>query len=442
VRTRAGATFALACAALAACGGGSGVDTGEPSPLAGGDGSTVSNRSSKAYSFPAPGLTADELGQHAAGDAAFEAKFVTAPAPVHPGLGPVFNNVSCAACHLGDGRGMPVVGDGPLRSHMLVRVSTAAGDPLPGIGSQIQDHAIFGVEPEATVTVTYEDVPGTYGDGAPYTLRRPILSVTLPGGGGLPDGTLTSLRQTPPVFGRGLLEAVPEAEITSHADPDDADGDGISGRPNYVPDAIHGGTSLGRFGLKANNASLREQTAAAYRNDIGITNSIFREDDGVTYELDDATLDATTFYTQTLAVPARVDVQDAQVLRGQALFRSFGCAACHLETLTTGDYPVASNAHQTIHPYSDLLLHDMGDDLADGRPDGQAGGHEWRTSPLWGLGVAQTVLPGSAYLHDGRARDFAEAVLWHGGEAQASREAFRTAPPADRDALLRFLLSL
>jgi CxxC motif-containing protein (DUF1111 family) len=433
---RAAPAVAVACG-LAACSG----EKAGPSPLSGGAGATVFDRTSNAYTFPAPALTEAELELHLQGDAAFEATFVTAPAPVHPGLGPLFNNVSCNACHLRDGRGMPVVGGGPLRSHMLVRVSTAAGEPLPGVGSQLQDQAIYGVEPEADVAITWQEEAGAYGDGTEYRLRRPILAVTLAGGEALPPGTLTSLRQAPPVFGRGLLEAIPEEAILARADPGDADGDGVSGRPNRVPDVVNGGEALGRFGLKANTASLFEQAAAAYRNDIGVTTSVFPEEGGL-HELDDGTLEAAVFYTQTLAVPARVDLDDPTVRSGEALFRRFGCAACHVPNQRTGPHAIAALANRDIQPFTDLLLHDLGDGLADGRPDHLADGREWRTAPLWGLGLVQVVLPGAALLHDGRARTIAEAILWHGGEAEASREEFRTAPTAERDSLLRFLQSL
>jgi CxxC motif-containing protein (DUF1111 family) len=427
---------AVACAGAAACQ----EPADLPSPRSGGD-ATVFDRTSGGFAFPAPTLTAEDLDLHLAGDVGFEATFVTAPAPVHPGLGPVFNNVSCSACHLKDGRGMPVTGDGPLNSHMLVRVSTPGGDPLPGIGSQIQDHGVFGVAPEATVAVSWVEVAGAYGDGTPYALRRPTLSITLASGDPLPDGTLTSLRQAPSVFGAGLLEAIPEESILAAADPDERDGDGISGRPNRVTSVLSGARVLGRFGQKANTASLLEQAAAAYLNDIGITTSIFPAEDG-SHELDDATLEATTFYTRTLAVPARVDVGSVATLAGERAFRRFGCAGCHAETQITGPSEVGALSGQVIHPYTDLLLHDMGDGLADGRPDQEASGREWKTPALWGIGLVQTVLPGSSYLHDGRARTLEEAILWHGGEAERAREAFRRAPEVERGLLVRFLRSL
>jgi CxxC motif-containing protein (DUF1111 family) len=371
---------------------------------------------------------------------------VNAPAEVNPGLGPVYNNTACARCHIRDGRGMPVAGDGPLRSQLLLRVSLPTGVPdmrdgavpVPGLGLQVQDQAVHGAAPEAHVVVEWRDVPGAYADGTAYTLRAPDLHVTLPDGSPLPDDVLTSLRQPPPVFGLGLLEAVPAETIEALADPDDADGDGISGRPNHVWDAARGSTALGRFGHKANNPTLLQQAAAAYFNDMGVSSPYFAEADGAA-DIDDDTLRAAAFYTQTLAVPERAPLD---VGAGEDLFHAFGCGGCHVDSLTTGDHEIVALAGQVIRPYTDLLLHDMGDGLADGRPDFEADGHEWRTAPLWGLGLTHTVLPYSGFLHDGRARSLEEAILWHGGEAEAAKEAFRQADAADRAELLRFLGAL
>jgi CxxC motif-containing protein (DUF1111 family) len=316
--------------------------------------------------------------------------------------------------------------------------------PVPGLGLQIQDQATYGAQADATVALTWEEVAGRYGDGTAYALRRPVLTVTLPDGTPLPSGVRTSLRQPPPVFGLGLLEAIPDATLRGLADPDDADGDGISGRPNQVWDAIAGEARLGRFGHKANNPSLQQQAAAAYVNDMGVGSSLFPDDQLAepAAELDDDLLDATTFYTQTLGVPGRISLTDPEVRRGEALFANLGCASCHVDTLTTGAHELAALSFQTIHPYTDLLLHDLGDDLADGRPDFEADGREWRTAPLWGIGLTHTVLPGSGFLHDGRARTLEEAILWHGGEAEAAREGFRRADASDRAALITFLRSL
>ncbi|HRC58341.1 MAG TPA: di-heme oxidoredictase family protein, partial [Kofleriaceae bacterium] len=237
--------------------------------------------------------------------------------------------------------------------------------------------------------------------------------------------------------GRGLLEAVPAAALEALEDPHDADGDGLAGRLNTPWDVARHQAAAGRFGHKGNTPGLRQQVAAAYANDMGVSSPMFPDADGRS-ELDDATVDAVTLYSATLGVPARGPSSPAAE-RGEALFAQLGCAGCHVPQLQTGEHPVAALAHQEIWPYSDLLLHDLGDELADGRPDFAASGRHWRTAPLWGVGLAQTVTPGAGFLHDGRARTLAEAILWHGGEAERAREAFRLAPRVDREALLAFL---
>lgn len=434
------------------------LDQPEPLPLAGGQ-TTVVNRSSSSFEQPSVGLTPAEDERHFQGDIAFEAVFVTAPAKVNPGLGPLFNNTSCAGCHLRNGRGLPEKGQ------LLVRVSelkpselASAVDsaqlyhpegtvtventpPVKGLGTQIQDHSIFGHIPEASVEIRWQEQTGTYGDGTEYQLRSPQPSITLPNGKPLSQEILTSLRIPPPVFGLGLLEAVPEADIRALADPDDRNHDGISGRPNDVWDAATNSVTMGRFGLKANQPNLLQQTAAAYVNDMGVTNPLFPEKDG-TSDIDQETLENATFYVKTLSVPARTLVEEPQVKRGEKLFTQANCTACHLPQLKTGNYDIKALANQTIHPYTDLLLHDLGEGLADHRPDFQATGNEWRTPPLWGIGLTETVLPYSSYLHDARARTLEEAILWHGGEAESAKEAFRMMPKSDRADLIRFLRSL
>jgi CxxC motif-containing protein (DUF1111 family) len=444
-------------------------------PLAGGE-TTAFNRTSQGFGQPAPNLTEKELKLHILGDRAFDATFVTPPAPINAGLGPQFNNASCIACHIRDGRGMPTKGSllvrvslpmsqlagqsegrsastsaqsaslfqvDPKSSVTLTEASVSLGNalPVPGLGTQIQDQAVYGVQPKANVGVEWKEQSGTYGDGQPFQLRSPQLDITLPDGKPLPSNVLTSLRLPPPVFGRGLLEAIPEKTIVALADPGDRNKDGISGKVNRVWDVRQQKLVLGRFGLKANNPNLLQQTAAAYVNDMGITNPLFPEKDG-SHEIDQKTLDASTFYTQTLSVPARTLINDPGVKKGEKLFAQANCAVCHIATLQTGDHSVKAIAHQTIHPYTDLLLHDMGKGLADGRPDFDATGQEWRTPPLWGLGLTQAVLPYSGYLHDGRAQTLEESILWHGGEAEASKEMFRQMSGGDRKALVRFLNSL
>ncbi len=430
----------LACA-LPAC-------EASPSPGLPGGELTVFDRTSNAYGNPAPGLSQDELSEHVDGDAAFEASFVTSPAPRLGGLGPTFNHTSCNGCHPRDGRGLAHFGGPPLLSPMLIRVSLPEGIPdapggavpVPQLGTQLQDHAVFGVDPEVEVELTWEESTYSYGDGTPYTLRRPRLSLSRPDGTALPDDLLMSARIAPPVFGLGLLEAIPERTILALADPDDEDGDGISGRPNYAWDPRIGVPVLGRFGWKANTPDLELQVGNAFFNDMGLTSPLHPEEDG-SAELTAEDISLTRFYLATLGVPARVTLsQEAE--NGERLFGDMGCASCHVPSLETGVHEFEILENQAIEPYTDLLLHDLGDGLADHRPDWLADGREWRTPPLWGIGLTETVLPLATYLHDGRARNLAEAILWHGGEGEGSREAFRTASAKDREALIAFLRAL
>jgi CxxC motif-containing protein (DUF1111 family) len=280
-----------------------------------------------------------------------------------------------------------------------------------------------------------------YGDGEVVQLRAPRLTVTLPSGAPLPVPDMAlSYRQAPPLHGLGLLEAVPEAALRALADPDDLDGDGISGRVNVVWDAAAQAPRVGRFGHKASVATLHEQTGIAFAGDIGLSNAVAPEPDGAR-ELADGELADAAFFLATIAVP-RAAGRSPEAWRGRELFERFGCARCHTPALVTGDHEIPELAGQTIHPYTDLLLHDMGDALSDARRDFLATGAEWRTPPLWGLGLTQIVNPAATFLHDGRARSLAEAILWHGGEAHASREAFRLALRRDRDALIAFLATL
>lgn len=418
----------------------------EASPQAGGN-TTLYNRSSRSFTLPAPGLTAKEAQLHAEGDAAFDATFVTAPAPINPGLGPRFNNTSCVGCHINNGRGMPEMGQALIRASLPTNTGQSIDPqqgvvPIPNIGTQIRDRATQGEAPDAQVSLTWTEIHDHYPDGTPYHLRQPTVKLAPAAANQpLPTALQTSLRIPPPVFGVGLLEAVPEAQLAALADPDDRNRDGISGRINHVWNPLSKSTAIGRFGLKANTPNLLVQTASAYVHDMGVTNPVFPEGDHKP-EIDQTTLDQATFYVQSLGVPARTQLDDPVVRQGEQLFVNANCAACHVATLKTGKSHVSVLTHQTIHPYTDLLLHDMGPGLADGRPDFEANGQEWRTAPLWGLGLTQTVLPYAGYLHDGRARTIAEAILWHGGEAQRSRQQFIAMQPDDRNALLKFLNSL
>jgi CxxC motif-containing protein (DUF1111 family) len=436
-------------------------DSSENSPatddlaLSGGA-TTVFDATSGAFKAPAPNLSGESFAQHQAGDAQFEATFVTPPAPVNSGLGPIFNNTSCGACHVGDGRGRPPL-PGEEFGSILLRVSVPGAGvhggpaPAPGFGEQLQLRAVVGSTPEAHVAISYEETGGTFGDGTPYSLRRPTYGIADPYSP-LPAGLLVSPRVAPPVFGLGLLEAVPEPTVLAHADPGDADSDGISGRANYVWDEEQQQMALGRFGWKSNTPTLSQQTAAAYSNDMGVTSALFpaetcagqapecgTHDPEVAADL----VELVVHYTRTLGVPARRQIGEAETSRGDTLFRQIGCADCHLPVLATGTTGVLPElAGQTIRPYTDLLLHDMGPDLADDRPDFDASGSEWRTPPLWGIGLTEVVNGHSNFLHDGRARSVMEAILWHGGEGAAARDRFKALPAADRQAVIAFLHSL
>ncbi len=434
-------------------GGGSGIG-GTEELMLGGD-TTVFDASSQAFNFPATGLSDEGLIKHDQGDGSFDAIFVTSPSPVNPGLGPVFNNNSCQSCHANNGRGKP---DDALTS-LLFRISVpgespvGGPNPVAGFGLQIQTRATVGTQKEAGVTIEYVETPGEYGDGTPYSLRTPVYTVVdpyIP----LPVDILISPRIAPPVFGVGLLEAIPEDEILANADPADEDGDGISGRPNYVWDFEKGQKVLGRFGWKANTPTALQQAADAYNQDMGITSPLFPTEssagqsqaDGLQDdpEISAETLDDTVFYIQTIAVPARREF-DSESRRGQKLFDQAGCSGCHTPMHTTGVHPTRNEPtlnNQVIFPYTDLLLHDMGDGLADRRPDFLANGREWRTSPLWGIGLTQTTNGHTNFLHDGRARTLEEAILWHSGEAENAKEFFRTLPAEDRSALIKFLSNL
>jgi CxxC motif-containing protein (DUF1111 family) len=433
--------LAIAVAALTACGDNLG---GSDETRQGGD-TTVDDRTADAFSHPAANLTDAEKLQADDGRSPFNFHW---PIPV---LGPLFNSDACVGCHGGNGRGLSQIGNGALQSQALIRISlidglpgampeVPGGDvPVPGLGLQLQDHATVGL-PEVVVAQSWLEHAEIYGDGEVVMLREPRLDVHRPDGSMLGPDVRMSYRQAPGVFGLGLLEAVPDEAILALADPDDADGDGISGRANRVWDPDRQTTVIGRFGHKASAATLRQQTAAAFATDIGLSNKLVPEPDG-RRELSDDQFEATVFFLSTLAVPAALQ-RNAAASQGRDLFDRFGCAACHAPTLLTGDHPIAALAHQVIHPYTDLLLHDVGDRLTDARRDFLAEGVEWRTPPLWGIGLVQVVQQDATFLHDGRARTLAEAVLWHGGEAHPAREAFRLAPRQQRDALIGFLETL
>ena len=426
------------------------------SPELGGD-ATIIAGDDLAFGHIAPNAPPERERVFLFGNRLFNTEWAVYPGPeaAFDGLGPTFNRNSCSGCHVRDGRGRPPENVGDPMDSMLVRLSLPTSNmPHPNYGDQLNDRAIRGVTPEGRAVIEYEEIEGAYGDGTQYTLLKPRIRFVEVNFGSL-DGVLTSARVAPAVIGLGLLESVPEAMLEALADPDDADGDGISGRINRLTDYA-GNPAVGRFGWKANVPSVAEQTAGAAIGDIGITTALFPDQNcsaaqsdclnapaEVESEMSDSFFGRLVTYMQTLAVPRARPKDDASFQAGLAAFATMGCAACHMPTLTTGDdAPLPELRNQTFHPFTDLLIHDMGEGLADHRPDGGATGREWRTPPLWGIGLIETVNGHDRLLHDGRARGLAEAILWHGGEAEAAKEAFRTAPEAERAALIAFLESL
>jgi CxxC motif-containing protein (DUF1111 family) len=427
---------AIVVLALAACGDDS------PGEVLQGGSDSIDDRGPMAFMHPLASLDQDQAEEHLLGNGPFA--FHWTP----PQLGRLFNHDSCVACHANNGRGLSQIGpEDLLGSQALIRVSMDSGTPpvpngpvpVPDLGTQLQDHATFGL-PEVIVHLTWVETSVAYDDGEVVALRSPHLDVRRAGGEPMPTGMLMSYRQAPPLIGLGFLQAVSDDTLLSMEDPGDVDNDGISGHVNRAWDNASQSTKIGRFGHKASVPRLVEQVAGAFANDMGLSNMLFLDADG-TRDVTDLQLEQVGFHVETLAVPI-AGPRDAQAQRGRQLFDLFQCSACHVPTLVTGDSPIRQLANQTIHPYTDLLVHDMGDLLADGRPDFLADGTEWRTPPLWGIGLAQVVNPQATFLHDGRARTFAEAILWHGGEAEAAREAFRTAERRDRDALAAFLSTL
>jgi CxxC motif-containing protein (DUF1111 family) len=429
---------------------------GDQDFLAGGS-QTSFESGSGAFGEMYSGLNKEEVFLHELGDKAFESIFVSAPAPIHGGLGPIFNAVSCSSCHVADGRGKAPE-EGEALQSLLIRLSLpgsdAHGGPLdvPGFGGQFQQRAISGTQSEGDAQILYTYIQGTYPDGSNYELRKPQIQLSSTISGEL-STALTSARVAPPVFGLGLLEAIPVSRLLASEDPNDANNDGISGRVNWVWDLEKKKLMVGRFGWKANTPNLLQQSAAAYNQDMGITNYLFpmessfgqEQYDGLDddTEITDQTLYAVAFYMRSLKAPAPRNWKDPEVIQGKRLFDQFKCVACHTPMQQTDvNMAFVANSNQRFFPYTDLLLHDMGQGLSDQRPDFLASGNEWRTAPLWGIGLTEKVNGHSNFLHDGRARNIEEAILWHDGEAQWSRNLYMQAPIASRNALLRFLKSL
>ena len=412
------------------------------------------------------------------GNALFRKTWVASPSSTlaSDGLGPFYNARACQDCHLKDGRGHPPEGPEDGRVSMFLRLSIPGGpdpegisewlatQPDPVYGGQLQDLAAPGHAAEGRMDVSYEEQPVTLSDGMVISLRAPTYAFADPGYGAPSADLMISPRVAPQMIGLGLLEAIPAADILALADPEDADGDGISGRAQIVPSVEYGVPMLGRFGWKAGAPTVKEQSSGAFSGDMGLSTELHPDpwgecteaqaacraaptgqEDGIRdgLEVDRESLDMVTFYSRNLGVPERRGVDDPQVLRGKEVFHTLGCQSCHHPKFVTHRLEgQPEQSFQLIWPYTDLLLHDMGPGLADGRPEGRASGSEWKTPPLWGIGLTKHVSGHTQFLHDGRARSLLEAILWHGGEAQAARDGVVGLPKDDREALIAFLESL
>lgn len=439
--------------------------TQNKTPLSGGEAATVFTDTQTAFAQPITNLDRKRRRIFAFGDHLFNTQWIQAPSSVTTldGLGPLFNRNSCAGCHIRDGRGRPPLPKEDKMLSKLIRLSILGqnehGAPLPHpiYGLQLQEQGILGVKAEGKTKITWQEETGHFADGQSFSLRRPNYEFTDLAYGSLGDETLFSPRVAPAVFGLALLENIPESKILENADPEDVDQDGISGRPNYVWDVEKQAKALGRFGWKANEPNLKQQIAGAFNGDIGITSSLFPQSScsekeiqcsqestlGEQPELSDEFLDKITTYVSLLGVPARRNIEGKKEQHGERLFQQAQCTSCHIPKQITGNSSVHSEYNnQVIYPYTDLLLHDLGQDLADNRPDFEANGQEWRTPPLWGIGLVKNVNQHTFFLHDGRARNIMEAILWHGGEAQKSKELVQNFSEEEREALIAFLNSL
>jgi len=429
-----------------------GVEEGEWLP--GGETTNTLLLGGNAFLMPSQNLEPEDEQDFYSGNSFFNLSWVEAPASTdaRDGLGPLFNARSCSGCHFRDGRGAPPDDGAAPLAGLLIRLSVDGPDgpePDPIYGGQLQDLANPGVPVEAIPSITWTAIDERYPDGTPYRLTAPSYHLEQPGYGPLPAGLMISPRVAPQMIGLGLLEAIPEDRIAELSDPGDADDDGISGRIQ------RSGGVVGRFGWKGEAADVPHQVAGAFAGDMGLTSALVPADDctdaqtacrdepdGGVPEIDGDVFELVALYSRAVAPPVRRAADSEVVLLGKALFKDAGCALCHVPSHTTGASPLSALEDQLIWPYTDLLLHDMGEGLADGRPVGEASGREWKTPPLWGLGLIEDVSGHTRFLHDGRARSLEEAVLWHGGEARDSRDAFANLHADERRALLSFLEDL
>lgn len=356
-------------------------------------------------------------------------------------LGPQYIASSCIACHVNNGRSLPPATGEPMNQTVVRVASDATGTPHPNLGTALQPRSTNGVAEGSAHIKRYELIKGKYADGEKYELRKPVYEFVST------EPKFFSVRLTPQLVGLGLLEAIREDDVLALADPEDKDGDGISGRAQVIVDHETNQRRLGRFGYKAGQPRLRHQIARAFNSDMGVTtttaSTLDGDSDSSPVEISDEDLAHLERYVALLGVSAKRNLDDDKARRGKTLFMEAKCSACHTPSFTTSMYhPYAELRDQEIQPFTDLLLHDMGKELADTLGEHTASGAEWRTAPLWGIGLTNGVSGGEAYLHDGRARTLEEAILWHGGEAESAKEAFCKMPQQDRATLIRFLQSL
>lgn len=473
---------AISLAALALNAGVAAVVAPEPGEESPGGRATTRERidTPDAFSYPSNGLSVDDEVRFKVGNAVFRKLWVAAPSSTRgsDGLGPLYNSRSCQSCHSKDGRGHPPSANFPddIAQSMFLRLSIPAQNEEqrrllaerrvntidePTYGAQLQNVAVHGLDNEGHMHVAYDEQPVTLSDGTTVNLRRPTYRIDALKYGPLHPGTMLSPRVAPPMIGLGLLEAIPESDIRAAAATERSDG--ISGRTNEVWSKELGKATLGRFGWKAGEPSVREQAASALTIDMGLSNPIDRRPSGDCtpaqpvclhapngntprdgdLEVGTKLFEPLVFFAQNVAVPPRRNLNDPAILQGKAVFYALNCQGCHRPSFTTGAMETQPHlSNQTIWPYSDLLLHDMGTGLADDRPEGAASGQEWRTAPLWGIGLTKLVSGHTQFLHDGRARNIEEAILWHGGEAQAARDGYAALPNQEREALIKFVESL
>jgi len=455
-------------------------DAPEPfEPMQGGAGTSKRRASRDAFSQANANLTFEEQHTFKVGNGLFKKLWASSPSSTQAsdGLGPLYNARSCQGCHLKDGRGRPPrAGDEAVSLFLRLSVPPQTGEqrralaakkilsvPEPVYGGQFQAFAVPGLAGEGRFDIETHEVEVPLAGGETAVLQKPVYRLRDLGYGDMHPDTMISPRVAPPMIGLGLIQAIHPGDLEALADPDDLDGDGISGKVSRVRDPKTGALVIGRFGWKASNPTIRAQTAGAFSGDIGISTPDKPDNFGDctdrqaacralphgeqsrlgSTEAPDPVMELVTFYSENLAVPIRRDVDDRQVLKGKRVFFEAGCPACHRPKFVTSR-KAGNPAHQfqLIWPYSDFLLHDMGEGLADGRPVGDASGREWRTPPLWGIGLTETVNNHTRFLHDGRARNLLEAILWHGGEAKPARDKVVAMTKGDRQSLIRFLESL